>query len=661
MSLYSLRDRQKDHLHETLQVTLRRNGIEIASLKKEANGSYTLQVKGHDSPLIEYTNLSQKQVEALTDGGTISSNKKAYNTFASIVAADFDIPKNYTLAQNARSRVNMGQYGHGGYSGLGLASFWMPLVGHPLFRSPRDNHHLGVEKPGPQRHYFGHGRFIPPLHLYEDYRLGDEKLKPGELFRNSSGFYYKANAVTQPAINQQEALTALENLTLQKEAKIYQGDPIAYKDAISSDVYFSAEKFNEVLASHGINIDAEENTMIVHAKNASTDFKYYLNDEELAIINNPSLKEYPIEDRLEVINNIISEDYLGKVSIDTLNSKTLVDLSIRPEILQRLKEDAAHTEQYGIDPSLFQGQSRGAVGPQLSQGSVLINGNDLKNLDNDKGWYREGKHGREVEVGDILVEKIVTPPIATKEEAKEFQSKVEDLTPGVEKILITDPENLTEVEVAFKNRTISLETTSGNIDFHIAEVEKNPREDGYTLTDENGNKINVPQNNILPLSIGKYARIEVMDEDGLFDHYAQALIKPAPTVAVSKDNSQLKGLDPNLQYNGDVKYKMSAVIDGKVVSHEITQKQYDKFMALDDMHRMKMFSQIFGEVDMKSNTKLGEKIGAAFLATAAFLASPTLYAEAHFRGPAKPPIQEMAAHNFEEMMMPEAPSMHRGI
>ena len=47
-------------------------------------------------------------------------------------------------------------------------------------------------------------------------------------------------------------------------------------------------------------------------------------------------------------------------------------------------------------------------------------------------------------------------------------------------------------------------------------------------------------------------------------------------------------------------YKMTAIIDGERVSHEITQKQYDKFMAIDDYHRLKLFSKVFGEVDMKS-------------------------------------------------------------
>ena len=36
---------------------------------------------------------------------------------------------------------------------------------------------------------------------------------------------------------------------------------------------------------------------------------------------------------------------------------------------------------------------------------------------------------------------------------------------------------------------------------------------------------------------------------------------------------------------------MSAVIDGQVISHDISQKEYDKFLAVDDYHRMKLFSK----------------------------------------------------------------------
>ena len=114
-------------------------------------------------------------------------------------------------------------------------------------------------------------------------------------------------------------------------------------------------------------------------------------------------------------------------------------------------------------------------------------------------------------------------------------------------------------------------------------------------------------------------------------------------------------------------YKMTAIIDGERVSHEITQKQYDKFMAIDDYHRLKLFSKVFGEVDMKSRdrTPLGTKIGAALLAGAAVAAElghdyhchsrPVIFAEHHHHGPAPHPYfkpgvdtpMDVAARNFE--------------
>jgi hypothetical protein len=111
---------------------------------------------------------------------------------------------------------------------------------------------------------------------------------------------------------------------------------------------------------------------------------------------------------------------------------------------------------------------------------------------------------------------------------------------------------------------------------------------------------------------------------------------------------------------------MTAVIDGEVVSHEISQKQYDKFMAIDDFHRMKLFSKIFGEVDMKSrdNTPVGMKIGAALMAGLTVAGeighglrdghhhAPELYMEHHgsdkvYSKPGVDTPQDLAARKFD--------------
>ena len=72
----------------------------------------------------------------------------------------------------------------------------------------------------------------------------------------------------------------------------------------------------------------------------------------------------------------------------------------------------------------------------------------------------------------------------------------------------------------------------------------------------------------------------------------------------------------NIQVNPleNGKYKMTAVINGQAISHEITQRQYDKFLAVDDYHRMQLFAKVFDEVDIKTRPGQGTNIGAAILA-----------------------------------------------
>ena len=62
------------------------------------------------------------------------------------------------------------------------------------------------------------------------------------------------------------------------------------------------------------------------------------------------------------------------------------------------------------------------------------------------------------------------------------------------------------------------------------------------------------------------------------------------------------------------KYNMTAVIDGNVFSHEITEKQYNKFMTVNNLQRMKLFDKIFPEVEMKTKPENRFNLGAALLA-----------------------------------------------
>ena len=92
-------------LSPELQEILRRNGMQ-AHIIRQGEG-YQLAVQGHDSPLLTYS-ITAQQMRDLVDWGTNSANKKAYNTFASLVSNDLYMRRNCVHARNVRGRVAMG-------------------------------------------------------------------------------------------------------------------------------------------------------------------------------------------------------------------------------------------------------------------------------------------------------------------------------------------------------------------------------------------------------------------------------------------------------------------------------------------------------------------------------------------------------------------------
>lgn len=143
----------------------------------------------------------------------------------------------------------------------------------------------------------------------------------------------------------------------------------------------------------------------------------------------------------------------------------------------------------------------------------------------------------------------------------------------------------------------------------------------------------------------------------------------------SKDGDR-KPTVAELNSGDNLKYRMCAVINGEVITHEISQKQYEKFLVVDDYHRQRMMSKIFDEVDMKTRPGMGFNLP-AFLAAglvamrdATYLGAdiahnidriknpgprPELYQEVHgsvrmLHNPAIETPQELAQRAFEEGM-----------
>ena len=366
-------------LQPEMRELLMRNGMQAHVIAR--GDGYQLAVKGHDSPLLTY-NLSQKQMLALTDWGTNAANKKAYNVFTSIVGKDFDLPRNFIHARNANGRVSMGLHGYrigaGEYGRLGA---------HPDFLgwTPRrqDGFHL---------RRVGGALFYPGAPMVAN--RPDGRIKPGELRSGGYGFYYKGQQ--QQVTPQNDVLKDLQTVLPPIQVIPRALEPSKpYKELITSDVYFSNAKWQECLSSHGVILDEKAKTLTLQSTATNVDLRYDLTDKELESLTNNALKDVSIDKRLEIINEVIKDDFSDRITMEMLNSKEAISIALRPEVKHELDAKSEFQMEHSSMPDVNIKQN------PLDKKIGIVDGAELQN---NKGWFREGAHGREVTVGEIRVE-----------------------------------------------------------------------------------------------------------------------------------------------------------------------------------------------------------------------------------------------------------------
>lgn len=476
-------------LSPELQDILVRNGMQ-AHITGSSNG-FQLVVQGHDSPVLAY-NISENQLKALTDWGTNFANKRAYDTFADLLKNDFDLPKNFVHARNANGRVTMGLHGYrigeGEYGRMARPFYgWHTDRRHTPFLgwTPRQQEGYHLRRIGGELFYAG-APMVP--------NRPDGRMKPGELMNGGYGFYYKGGQAQTP-LPQKDVLANLQTVIEPVAAVERTTHPaVPYKEAITSDVYFTNEKWQEVLATHGLVVDADTKTLTVQSASAPADLQYDLTDEELKKLTSNSLKEASVADRLKVINDVIGKDFAATVTKDMLNSNQSINIELTDQAKAELNQQLGFTtRQAGLEVRGNDIVEMEQVVPDNLQRPMLdenaVDGRDIKD---GKGWFREGAHGRAVDVQEIRVERIEPEKPVTQEQGEQ-QAKTKD-----------------------------------------------------------------------------------------------------------------KGTE------SEVKFRMTAVINGQAISHDITEKQYNKFMALDDEHRMKLFAKVFPEVDIKNVPREKDPNGLTF-------------------------------------------------
>ena len=572
-----------------LQELLRKNGM-TAQIALEGD-SFALYVQGHDSPMLRY-DITELQMRALADGGTNYSNKKAYQTFNNIVSKDFDLPSSFVAARNVNSRVAMGLHGYRERVedyGRGMGFYARPHAFGPGFLgwSPAQQPGFHLRRVG------GVAMMANPMVM--EHR--DGRIRPGELKSGSYGYYYKGGQQQTPA----RTIDPMEQLKVSFppiETKPRSTEPaIAYKDVINSPVYFTNEKWQEVLSSHGIVIDDKDRTMTIQSAATEHDIKVNLTNEQYIKLTDNSLKSTSIQARLDIINAVMANDFDGKVTMDMLNSKERIKVPLKPDVAAQLNqlENQRIAEQYHHDePEVIKDWH---VAPTTDPNKGYVDGKALSEMNERKGWFREGQYGREVSVGDIWVEKI-----PSAQAVREAQME-KDASDHALKTVAANINAMTSEE-KFNNDNVNMKSIADALD---------------KLTPEQKNNLDKV-----------YA-----------DTYNDKL-------------KELKDNQPkveNKKQDQKTTYRMSAVINGEVITHEISQKQYDRFMAVDDYQRQRMMSKVFKEVDMKTRPEMRERFNlGAFLS-----AGLTALSEATYLG-------ADIAHNIEHIKHPHhAPEIYSEV
>lgn len=584
-----------------LQEVLRKNGMQ-AHISLAKDGGRELIVLGHDSPVLTYK-LNEKQVENLMGWGTTYENKKAYNTFASIVKDDFYMPQNFVSASNAFGRVAMGLHGyrigHGEYGYDARPARRTPWFA-PFSRKGRGwaGDFVGY---APRTEGF-HLRRIGD-HAYRPWGGGpmvterpDNRVKPGEMLSGGYGFYFKGHQKETP-------VEVLDQISIEPKIKPLeaaprpQGQGIPYSSVITSDVYFSNDKFQEVLKSHGIVIDEAKKTLTIQSNLSKVDLQYDLKPEELQklMANKVSGKGgVSVDARLAIINEVIGKDFDTKLTKEMLETKELVSLDLKPEVRQEVEAPFIEQERR-IEEQQRLAEARAEQrreSERIERDPNAINGREIQTILGNKGWFQPVANGREMVVGEIRVDKTLNGTYVMEAEvngrllahsisAKDYQKFLD----------LDDAHRLTMFDKVFNE--VEIKSAHGESlyqdDLYLAH-------DGQSIVHQK----EVDIQNATSNRVNGAALLEFNERKGFYRERAHGR-------EVEVGNIQV---DPTA--NG--KYKMTAVINGQAISHEITQKQYDKFLAVDDYHRMQLFSKIFNEVDIKTRPGEGHNLGAALLA-----------------------------------------------
>ena len=396
-----------------------------------------------------------------------------------------------------------------------------------------------------------------------------------------------------------------------------------------NDIQYTSDRFLDMLASHGLVINKDKGELTVQSKSFGADRTYQLSDKDLKLL----LADFAFQksddkslaSRLDVINKYVKDDFSNKVTVGMLQSKEFVDLKIKPEVESRLKlEESSKTQ-----PTYLRVMKTSEVPVSVANSALALNDNitydSVVAILNDKNLSERIRNSARDFIGSIpeilrnsgdkdlkrIAERMVrehlqTPPsdLTVKEKQKlseviEKYAKEHPFNRDVASMLNKNDPHLYSALNSKQNqmtgRTGVLDQTSRSLT--QADLESLRRQAKITLQ---GDKVidgkDIDNGNVVKRQNKEWRR------EG--DHGRATEVGD---IAIAKDR------DINGNYVKG-KFVMTAVIDGQPISHEITQKQYDKFLMVNDYARMKLFDKIFPEIEMRTKPGMENNIGGKILA-----------------------------------------------
>ena len=619
-----------------LQSILRKNGLE-AHIVQDYDGKLYLEAQGCNYPYNRYE-ITRQQAEAMSLWGYNSTNTKAYNTLKHILK-DADMPRALVVARQAGGLVNMGQWGQrmtperaGFFPRQRFGGLYNPgYMSRPVATFPGER-----LAPGTMRSF--------------DYR------SPG--LRPTTGVYWKGERRQYESEDQMPDRVKV-TVTPEKPRAAERPEPgkaVALTDHYMNPVYFSPEHWRQVLDTHGIVIDEANKKMIIKSSGARLNYSYDLTDQEIAKILNPKLEPdgVSIKERLDIINNNVNfkKDFESGITVDMLKSNDIIDVKLTPAAREKFEYKFEEYDRWMEQQKMLTEAKEAARSQFMAQEGRIrrdpaaISGREIGAILGGYGWYNAEAHGREVVVAEIRVDNLkeainsVVMPDGRVMTAEELQKEMATLGPEDQEYAKTIQDRLQKLmdeNKDAKDKFVMSAVINGEIVSH--EISRKDYEKFMRYDDEHRLKLfdsifgEVSIQKSEGVREGRPDDVFLADDGRSFVTREEMDIQRSKSTGVDgqdlRDLNYKKGfyregahgrevtvdaikVEPDPQKEGN--YKMTAVINGQSITHDISQKQYDKFLAVDDYQRLRMFSKVFNEVDMKIRPEHKPNVGAMLMA-----------------------------------------------